>query len=138
MRKPPSLIKLYPFLGQLGKENMRIYRIISLALPLYACAADQPVTFSGQIVPQAGACDVAASAILIIRGTYVQFTPQEGILTLSGRATPDGAIRANLDTQGADRKPYHLRLEAALAGQTIAGRYITPRCLYTVSLRRAG
>jgi hypothetical protein len=138
VRNPPSLIKLYGKLGRVGKEKMRKIRIISLALLVYGCSANQPITFSGQIVPQTGACDAAAPAVLIKRGHYVQFTPHEGVLILNGQAAPDGTIHASLDTQGPDRKPYPLLLDATLAGQTIAGKYVTPRCRYTVTLRREG
>jgi hypothetical protein len=127
---------LYRKLGHVGKEKMRKLRIFSFTLLLTACGANQPISFAGQIVPQAGVCDAAAPAVLTRRGHYVQFAPQEGTLVLSGQIAPDGAVRASLDTPGADRKPYHLFFEGTLTGKSLAGRYVTPRCRYTVTLQR--
>jgi hypothetical protein len=59
------------------------------------------------------------------------------VLVLSGRATPDGKVTASLETQGADRKPYHLSFTGTVTGQTLAGAYVTPRCRYAVTLTRA-
>jgi hypothetical protein len=143
VRKSPSLIKLYPKPGQVGKENMRAKRFFSSRLPLFAAAtlllqacADQPITFAGTLTPQAGTCDAASRAVLVKRGQYIQFAPRQGVLVLTGRITQDGRASAGLDTVGADRKPYHLSFGATLAGQTMEGEFITPRCRYTATLQR--
>jgi hypothetical protein len=125
-------------LGQSGKEKMHKLRFLSQAvapaLLLAACAADAPVTYAGDLVPQAGTCDPPVRASLIKRGRDVDFTPSQGVLILTGQIAPSGAITAHLQTQGADHKPYALKLTANLSGTTITGDYITPRCRYAVRL----
>ena len=126
-------------LGQTGKEKMHKLSLISqatiLAL-LAACAADAPVTYAGTLTPQSGACDPTSRAVLIKRGRDLQFTPSQGVLILSGQVTPSGGIAAALSTPGADHKPYQLKLAATLAGDTITGAYLTPRCRYKVQLAK--
>ncbi len=124
---------------------MQPIRLLSYALGraavfipvLAACSADQPATFAGQMLPQAGDCDPASRAVLIKRGAYIQFTPEQGVLILNGQIGPAGDLTATLDTPGADRKPYHLRLTGTLSGHTITANYVTPRCRYTLKLDRA-
>ena len=109
---------------------------VGVSLLLAACGG-QPVTYTGGLVPIAGTCDPAGSAVLTTRGHYVQFTPRQGVLILPGQADPGGVVTAALDTPGADRKPYHLAFHGKLAGDDIAGEYVTPRCRYRANLHRA-
>lgn len=108
----------------------------ALALPLLAsCAgANAPVNFRGKLTPVAGTCEPPGDALLIRRGRFVQFTPREGVLILEGQIAPDGSVSASLQTPGADRRPYRLTLRATLAGTSIKGEYVTPRCRYRVDL----
>jgi hypothetical protein len=121
-----------------GKEKMRKLRIFSLTTLLTACGANQPISYAGQMSPQSGVCDAAAPAVLVKRGRYVQFTPQEGTLVLSGQTASDGTVQASLDTLGADRKPYHLSFQGRLTDRAGTGQYVTPRCRYIVTLRQEG
>ena len=86
--------------------------------------------------PAAPGCEPGRASLVATRGA-VLFTPNEGTLTLQGAAAPDGPVTAIRTTTGADKKPYVLRLAARLDGDRIAGTYTTPRCSYTVTLRRA-
>jgi hypothetical protein len=104
------------------------------AVILAACGGDQAVTYAGDLTPMAGSCDPPGRAVLIKRGAYVSFTPTQGVLILNGQIGPDGHLTASADTSGADRQPYHLKLDAAVAGPAIAGTYVTPRCRYAVKL----
>jgi hypothetical protein len=128
-------------LGHSGKEKMRTARLISqttlCALFLANCATRAAITYAGDLTPQSGTCDPPARAILVTRGRDLQFTPTQGVLILPGQITPSGHIEAALQTQGADRKPYLLKLTATLTGQAISGTYVTPRCRYAVHLTQA-
>ncbi len=127
-------------LGHTGKEKMHSMRFLSqaiLALAPAACAADAPTTYAGDLTPQAGACDPPSRAILVRRGANLQFTPTQGVLILSGQIAPSGQVLASLASQGADHKPYLLKLTAKLDGRTIVGTYATPRCRYAVHLNQS-
>ncbi len=106
-----------------------------MILPLLAgCAGEERVTYAGELSPKSGTCDPPGRAMLIRHGRYVQFTPRQGVLILDGQIAPDGQVTASLDTQGADRKPYHLTLQAQLTTNLVTGTYITPSCRYAVAL----
>jgi hypothetical protein len=105
-----------------------------MLLILSGCAGDDRFTYAGDLTPTSGSCEPPGRAMLIRHGRYVQFTPRQGVLILDGQIAPDGQVTASLDTQGADRKPYHLILRAQLAANQVTGTYITPRCRYAVSL----
>ncbi len=110
---------------------------LCMATILAACSGSAPVTYAGDLTPQSGACDPPSRAILVRRGPDLQFTPAQGVLILDGQITPAGELTASLSTPGADHKPYLLKLTAILAGQTITGSYVTPRCRYAVHLAQS-
>ncbi len=138
-------------MGRLGKEKMHesgylsyrragAWKTATLALLLAAlgrCGSDVQ-TFAGQLQPLSGTCDVANRATLQRHGAIVQFTPQDGVLTLDGTLSTSGEISAAQQTLGMDRKPYRLSFTGQLAGTSITGQYVTPRCRYHVTLRQAG
>jgi hypothetical protein len=137
--------------GHLGKEKMRAYGFCSyvrvfarrtglltlLLVPLANCG-DGVQTYVGQLEPLSGSCDVANRATLQRHGAIVQFSPQDGVLTLDGTLSSAGQIDAAQQTIGMDRKPYRLMFSGALAGSAITGQYVTPRCRYRVTLHLAG
>jgi hypothetical protein len=137
--------------GHLGKEKMQVFGFLSytrqtasktatfalLLLSLAGCSG-APQTFTGQLEPISGTCDDANRATLQRHGAIVQFTPQDGVLTLDGTVSSAGEITAVQQTLGMDRKPYRLMFTGVLAGTVITGQYVTPRCRYRVSLQQAG
>lgn len=104
-----------------------------LAAALTGCASD--TSYAGKLAPLAGACDITNRATLQRHGNVVQFTPQDGVLTLDGTITSAGQITAAQQTLGMDRKPYRLSFEGQLTGSTVTGTYVTPRCRYQVALQ---
>ena len=144
-RNPPALSDIYPKMGQVGKEKMHLnslksyYRPFALLMlaSLSTCGDNAPVTYAGDVVPQAGVCDPAARAVLVRQGHYVRFTPHDGVVILTGEVAPDGAIAAKVTAPSADHKPYEITFHGKLDGQAIIGNYISPRCRAAVSLKRA-
>jgi hypothetical protein len=137
--------------GHLGKEKMHGFGFLSynpqtasktaacavVLAPLLGCASNAE-TFAGKLEPVSGACDAANRATLQRHGAIVQFTPQDGVLTLDGTLSAAGEISAAQQTVGMDRKPYRLSFTGRLSGTTITGEYVTPRCRYHVTLQQAG
>ena len=111
--------------------------ILICLLPLAACGVEPTSLYAGPQLPLAGTCDPASRATLTIRGASVVFAPQDGTTTLQGTVEGD-SLSASTTLQGADRKPYTLRLSGHRAGDRIDATYTTPRCRYAVSLSRTG
>jgi hypothetical protein len=134
-----------------GKEKMQMDGFLSYAvssaklwpaplillcgLGLAGCAND--TTYAGNLEPLGGACDAANRATLQRHGSVVQFTPQDGVLTLDGTITAAGQVTAAQQTLGMDRKPYRLAFNGQLVGSSITGTYVTPRCRYHTALHLA-
>ncbi len=112
-------------------------RSAALAAAVAGCATTGQ-TYAGKLEPEAGVCNSASRATLHRQGAIVQFTPQDGVLTLDGTVSAEGRVVAAQQTVGLDRKPYRLSFAGQLAGNDITGMYVTPRCRYRVILRAAG
>ncbi len=90
----------------------------------------------GPLTPVAGTCDPASQAVLVVSAKSAIFSPNNGILLLHGQADPMGHVTASLRTQGMNRQPYVLALDATLHDGQIIGTYLTPRCRASVTLSR--
>ena len=66
----------------------------------------------------------------------VTFAPDQGTWVLLGTLSADGTILAEHTRPGADKQPYSTTLDAKWTPGLITGTYTTPRCTFTVSLRR--
>lgn len=106
---------------------------ILLPVLLSACADAPSTIYAGPVTPTAGMCDPRSRATLTLKQSAFVFAPNSGTLILAGHLTA-GQLAASLTLPGADKKPYPVSFTATLAGTTIAGTYITPRCRYAVSL----
>ena len=111
-----------------------------LALSAASCTnGGNSALYMGTLHPTGGTCDPPAQASLQVRNNAVDFTPNLGTLTLHGQMGPDGEIRASLTVIGAEKKPYTLKFDTPASGanpNTIEGRYITPRCTYSITLNK--
>lgn len=96
----------------------------------------------GVIRPEPGSlpapgCRGESRGTLTVNGDKVLFTPGDGTAVLTGTVDGDGRMRASLSRTGADRKPYVLRFEGAVAGGEATGTYAAPGCRAAVALRPA-
>jgi hypothetical protein len=116
-------------------------RRLALLLLLATCASPTASTdgeWFGDMTPdQAPPNCPPGRASLVLRRASALFTPNEGTQTLNGTITPEGTVTAARNTTGADKKPYTVTLAAHVEGGSITGTYATPRCRYTVRLRRS-
>lgn len=129
-----------PGLGEsaaMQPQKARLRISLWLAVLPGACAGTRNTGYFGTVTPQAGVCDPAHAASLTIRRDQVRFAPTQGVLVLSGSIATDGAIKAALTIQDANRKPTQYRLTARLADDEITGSYVTPRCTSTISLKHS-
>lgn len=120
---------------------IRFMRRLTLLLLLAGCASPTASTdgeWFGDMTPEQAApnCLPGRASLLSKRGALL-FNPNEGTQTLSGTMTPDGTAAATQSTTGADKKPYVATLAARVEDGSITGTYATPRCRYTVRLRRS-
>ena len=116
-------------------------RRLAPLLLLAACANPTALTdgeWFGDMMPDqtAPSCP-PGRASLVLRRAAALFTPDEGTQTLSGTVTPDGMVTATRSMTGADKKPYTVALTAQVKDGLVTGTYATPRCRYTVRLRRS-
>lgn len=115
-------------------------RALLLLIPLAACGTPAPSAegrWFGPMTPDAGQPGCAASrASLIVNRGAALFTPDEGTWTLTGTATPDGAISAERSGSAANKQPFPTRMQARWEGDHINGTYKTPRCSFTFGLRQ--
>ncbi len=111
-------------------------------LTLAACAGGPDGRYFGKMATQTGICGLSATpdgqidASLTIRGGDVRFVPEQGVVVLPGRIDAAGHVIASDSQPGADRKSFVMVFEGDLHGDTITGRYATPRCRATVTLAR--
>lgn len=105
---------------------------------LAGCSAPaaREVRYVGDVTPES-ACGVATHGTLTTAKGRFTFAPSDGVLLLTGDVREGGALAATLTTTGADRKPYVMRFEGTLAVDQVRGRYMTPRCAFTVTLDRS-
>ncbi len=92
--------------------------------------------YTGSVTPT-GACGEASRGTLTAQGKSFAFTPSDGVILMRGDIAPDGTAQARLTTTGADKKPFVMTLSAKISGDQIDGSYVTPRCVFTVSLTRS-
>ncbi len=114
------------------------HAVLLLTLLPAACAT-MPLrtdTYYGSLTPRAGTCETPRPASLTVRGDKVQFAPTQGTVLLTGSLAADGTIAASLQLIDMNRKPARYTLAGHLAGDSIDGVYVTPRCRATISLRR--
>lgn len=124
------------------KKTLRTRPDVTLALltlVLVGCSGEGgSAIYTGTLHPTGGTCDPPAQATLQVQNDAVMFTPNVGTLTLRGTLSADGAIRASLSVIGAEKKAYALKFENTRPtvpnAKTIEGRYITPRCTYSITL----
>ncbi len=100
--------------------------------------AQQQARYTGAVTPD-GPCGAASSGTLttLIAGGargHFTFAPADGVLQLSGTVGEDGTLAAELTTPGADRKGFTMRFSGHLDPEHVTGRYVTPRCGFSVSL----
>jgi hypothetical protein len=131
-------------MGQVGKEKNRAFRVLSYRvvlvtfLPLVAaqivsCSLNPTRTYTGMLMPRAGACDESARAILLRKNTRIQFVPKDGVIVLEG--TLSGTeFTASRQLTDMDHVRYVLRFTGQLRGDHITGAYVTPRCRYDIDL----
>ena len=113
---------------------MMVKTALLATLALAACSSDSKTReYSGQLNPEAGTCDPAAQAQLLIRGDTVVFVPNSGTITLKG-AQRGNVVTATQNLLGADKKPYALTFQGTLHGLDINGLYKTGRCQYRALL----
>jgi hypothetical protein len=94
-------------------------------------------TYVGTVTPD-GACGQQSHATLSTAKGRFTFAPEDGVLLLRGDVGAAGALSATLATTGADRKPYVMRFDGTLDPQHVTGKYVTPRCSFTVNLDNNG
>ena len=120
---------------------IRVMRHLAFLLFLAACASPTPTTdgeWFGDMAPDQAAPNCPpGQASLVLRRAAALFTPNEGTQTLTGTVAPDGTVTATRNTIGADKKPYVATFAAHVEYGSITGTYATPRCRYTVRLRRS-
>jgi hypothetical protein len=108
-----------------------------LALPLLLVSCGfTPTSFAGPLQPQQGICEPPSRAALQIHDSFVQFTPNEGTLILTGRQAANGTITASWvppSTQ-AHTGTFTLIAHPRAGGDALDGTYTTPRCTYTLHL----
>ena len=116
---------------------MNVIRSILILIGLTGCAATAIGTYVGPLAVEQGVCGPdQATASLNLRGSNVQFAPNNGVVVLQGEVDNAGHVLAQSQTLGADHKPSSQVFEGQLAGDHITGRYATPRCRATVTLVR--
>ncbi len=109
---------------------------------LAGCAPGRSASYVGVLADQQGYCGAAENshgitpATLSIRGHTVQFEPESGVINLDGQIDSAGHVLAESNTPGADHKPFLQVFEGDLAGNSVTGRFATPRCRATVTLKR--
>ncbi len=94
-------------------------------------------TYVGTVTPD-GACGQQSRATLSTAKGHFTFAPEDGVLLLRGDVGQDGTLSGTLATTGADRKPYVMRFDGTLDAQHVTGKYVTPRCGFTVKLDNNG
>ena len=93
----------------------------------------------GTITPQdEAACGAPTQGTLTRRANGVTFTPNDGVLVISGTIDPSGHVHGALTLSGADHHPFPLVLDGTLAQDGFQGIYTTPRCQSQVRLHPAG
>jgi hypothetical protein len=133
-------------LGQVGKEKIHrfgalSYRIVLtasfalLSAEIVSCAADQTLTYTGLLVPRAGACDTSTRAVLLRKKSRVQFVPSDGVIVLEGTSS-GGEIVAQRKLVDMNHATYTLHFTGEVHGDHVSGAYVTPRCRYEIDLAR--
>ena len=110
-----------------------------LALTLVACTQTNIVTrrWIGPVTPETGSSACRPSrGIAQITGTDILFAPDEGTWVLRGTIRDNGQVSAERTRLGADKAPFQTTFEGTRTADAITGRYVTPRCTYTVALKR--
>ena len=133
--------------GALGQEKTRVNVKCAILLvtglaALSSCALGRSANYVGALANQQGYCGTAedshgiTSATLSIRGRSVQFEPESGVISLNGQIDSAGHVLAQSNMPGADHKPFLQVFEGNLTGHLVTGRFATPRCRATVTLKR--
>lgn len=106
-------------------------------LALAACATGPGERWAGPVTPEtpSAACQ-PSRGVLTVRNGKALFAPNEATVVLDGTLAPDGTVRAERTTPGADKTPFRHVLEARLDGERITGTLSTPRCRHRVELTR--
>ncbi len=91
--------------------------------------------YNGPVAPD-GACGTASQGTLSVRGNEFVFLPSDGVILIRGTVGADGAVAGTFTTTGADHKPYVMSFSGNIGGDHVTGRYVTPRCAFSVSLDR--
>ncbi|MCW3476543.1 hypothetical protein [Limobrevibacterium gyesilva] len=110
---------------------------ILMALLLAGCstALTRQTRYTGTMTPS-GACGSAGQATLVVMDRKANFVPNDGALVVPGDVAPDGTLSGGLELLGADRKPFPLALQGHVDADRAEGSYTTPRCRFTLDLRR--
>ncbi len=120
---------------------IRVMHRLALLLLLAACAsptASSDGEWFGDLTPDPASPGCPSGrASLTSRRAGALFNPNEGTQTLAGTITRAGTVMATRSTVGVDKMPYNATLAARLEDGSVTGTYITPRCRYTVRLRRS-
>ncbi len=128
----------------MGKENHRVNvkSAIAVLIGLAGCTAPTDGTYFGTLKTQQGLCSTSedtlgnAPATLNLRGNNAQFEPEDGVIVLGGQMNNAGHVLAQSNAPGADHKPFPQIFEGDLVGDQISGRFASPRCRATITLKR--
>ena len=113
-------------------------RAVALATALSACSVSTTDgRYLGTTTPDRATnlCIPSRSTLQIAPDGVVTYAPDEATWILKGTITNE-TITADRVTQGPNRQPYETTLTATRSNDTITGTYKTPRCTYTVTLKR--
>lgn len=124
-----------------------------MAVLLAGCGAATDGRYVGRMVGDAPAPCPDGRAVLLLRGAEARFIPDDGVAVLDGTLSPDGAIAAAAQRDGARdtagrndtakggaakggaaRTPFRMVFQGRLDGTTVTGVYGTPRCRGHVEL----
>lgn len=110
---------------------------LPILLAFAACATGPGGRWVGPVTPETPS-DVCQTTrgVLTARDGKALFAPNEGTVVLEGTLAPDGAVRAERNAPGADKKPFPQVLEARLRDDRVTGTLSTPRCRHRVELTR--
>ena len=116
----------------------RLALVLTLSLTTCGTPATTPTgRYIGSATPRTpGPLCESSKATAQIRNSVVIFTPDDGTWILEGLANPDGTLTADHSRIGVNKQPYDTTFEAHWTPTTITGTYKTPRCTFTVDLKR--
>jgi hypothetical protein len=123
-------------LGVLSQRLVLLAVFAALAVQAASCSSGGTLTYTGLLVPRAGACDASTRAVLLRKKSHVQFVPKDGVIVLEGSFSGNDFV-ASRQLVDMNHAPYSLRFTGQMHGDHIIGAYVTPRCRYDIDLAPA-